>query len=207
MSKTQHTQQAHPWHGIPTRPAAKPNMVNVYVEIVPTDGVKYELDKESGHLKVDRPQRYSSFSPTLYGFIPKTYCGMEVGKACGERIGRAGIVGDGDPMDICVLTEKTFVHGAFLCVARPVGGFRLVDGNQADDKIIAVLEDDLAYGQVRTLGELPTAIVDRIRHYFLSYKRRPADATSRIEIPETYDAEEAVRVIDLSTRDYGHQFG
>src|SRR5215210_7006500 len=95
--------QAHPWHGVPAGTEA-PRVVNAYIEIVPTDTVKYELDKPSGHLRVDRPQRFSSLCPTLYGFIPQTYCGERVGQLCSERTGRAQVRGDGDPMDICVLT-------------------------------------------------------------------------------------------------------
>jgi inorganic pyrophosphatase len=69
--------QAHPWHGV--NPGEKaPEEVSSYIEIVPTDVVKYELDKGSGHLRVDRPQRFSSMCPTLYGFIPQTFCGEEV---------------------------------------------------------------------------------------------------------------------------------
>ena len=78
--------QAHPWHGV--SPGAKsPEAVNAYIEIVPTDAVKYELDKASGHLRVDRPQRFSSMCPTLYGFIPQTYCGDQVAQLCAERTG------------------------------------------------------------------------------------------------------------------------
>ncbi len=76
--------QAHPWHGIPPG-AGAPGVVNAYVEIVPTDAVKYELDKASGHLRVDRPQRFSSFPPTLYGFIPQTFCGDRVAELCRAR--------------------------------------------------------------------------------------------------------------------------
>ena len=95
----------HPWHGIPIGDDA-PRTVTCFIEIVPTDTVKYELDKATGYLKVDRPQKFSNVCPTLYGFIPQTYCGEQVGAFCGERTGRQGIVGDGDPLDICVLTEK-----------------------------------------------------------------------------------------------------
>ncbi len=133
--------QAHPWHGV--APGSKaPETVKAYIEIVPTDAVKYELDKESGHLHVDRPQRFSSLCPSLYGFIPQTLCGDEVAALSAERQGGAGvdIKGDGDPMDICVLTEKTFAQGNFFVQARPIGGLRMIDGEQADDKIIAVLE-------------------------------------------------------------------
>ena len=87
--------QAHPWHGI--SPGEKtPAEVSAYIEIVPTDPVKYELDKGSGHLRVDRPQRFSSMGPTLYGFIPQTFCGDEVAALCAERTGLSGIEGDGD---------------------------------------------------------------------------------------------------------------
>src|SRR5690242_3146626 len=102
--------QAHPWHGISPGEHA-PDTVTAYIEIVPTDPVKYELDKPSGHLRIDRPQRYSSLCPTLYGFVPQTYCGEEVAKRCMERTGRTGIKGDHDPLDICVLTERPVVHG------------------------------------------------------------------------------------------------
>src|SRR5678809_496858 len=98
--------QAHPWHGIPVGPDA-PAIVNVFIEIVPGDTVKYEIDKPSGHLKIDRPQRFSNVCPSPYGFIPQTLCAERVGAYCSERTGRAGIIGDGDPMDVCVLTEKT----------------------------------------------------------------------------------------------------
>src|SRR5690242_17347130 len=116
--------QAHPWHGISPGPKA-PESVTAYIEIVPADDVKFELDKASGHLKVDRPQRYSSLCPTLYGFIPQTYCSTEVARRCGEKTGIELIEGDHDPLDICVLTERTIPHGGFLVRARPIGGLRL----------------------------------------------------------------------------------
>ena len=79
-----HTLQAHPWHGV-SPGAEAPEVVTAYIEIVPTDTVKYELDKETGILRLDRPQRFSSQCPTLYGFIPQTYCGALVAKRCAER--------------------------------------------------------------------------------------------------------------------------
>src|ERR1044071_4082839 len=128
-----HTLQAHPWHGV-SPGAEAPEVVTAYIEIVPTDTVKYELDRETGILRLDRPQRFSSQCPTLYGFIPQTYCGALVAKRCAERTGIKDIKGDGDPLDICVLTEKMIPSGALLVHAIPVGGFRMVDGNEADDK-------------------------------------------------------------------------
>jgi inorganic pyrophosphatase len=197
--------QAHPWHGVAPGDDA-PEAVNAYIEIVPTDAVKYELDKASGHLRVDRPQRFSSMCPTLYGFIPQTYCGDQVGKLCSERTGVAGIKGDGDPMDICVLTEKTFAQGSFFLTARPIGGLRMIDGQQADDKIIAVLDADLAYGHITEIGDCPIALIDRLQHYFLSYKQLPDDAPRRVEIAAVYDRKEAFDVINRSLRDYVAKF-
>jgi len=197
--------QAHPWHGL-TPGNDAPEMVNAYIEIVPTDAVKYELDKESGHLHVDRPQRFSSMCPSLYGFIPQTFCGDEVAKLCAERTGAVDIKGDRDPMDICVLTEKTFAQGNFFLNAKPIGGLRMIDGEQADDKIISILESDLAYGHIHDIGECPKALVDRLKHYFLSYKQLPGDAPRRVEIVNVYDREEALDVIRRSLLDYQNEF-
>jgi inorganic pyrophosphatase len=198
--------QAHPWHGVTPGPRT-PEFVNAYIEIIPTDAVKYELDKLSGHLRVDRPQRFSSMSPTLYGFIPQTYCGREVGELCELRTGRQGIEGDKDPMDICVLSEKTFAYGGFFLHARPIGGLRMIDGNQADDKIIAVLESDLAFGEIVEIDDVAQGLVDRLKHYFLSYKQLPSDKDKKVEIVDVYDRTEAFDVITRSLRDYKTEFG
>jgi inorganic pyrophosphatase len=198
--------QAHPWHGVSPGPRA-PEIVNAFVEIVPTDAVKYELDKESGHLHVDRPQRFSSMCPSLYGFIPQTFCGEQVARLSAERTGTTGIQGDGDPMDICVLTEKTFAQGNFFLQAKPIGGLRMIDGEQADDKIIAVLEADLAYGHIDNINQCPKALVDRLKHYFLTYKQFPGDAPRRVEIVDVYDRAGALDVITRSIADYMQQFG
>ncbi len=198
--------QAHPWHGVSSGPDA-PEVVSAYIEIVPTDAVKYELDKTSGHLQVDRPQRFSSMCPSLYGFIPQTFCGAETARRCAERTGLDGLEGDGDPMDICVLSEKAFAHGSFFLRARPIGGLRMIDGNQADDKILAVLDQDLAYGHIKDIRDCPKGLVDRLKHYFLSYKQLPEEAPRRVEIAEVYDRAEALEVIRRSCRDYQAEFG
>jgi inorganic pyrophosphatase len=198
--------QAHPWHGVDPG-AEAPGIVKAYIEIVPTDAVKYELDKRSGHLHVDRPQRFSSMCPSLYGFIPQTFCGEEVGKLCADRTGVRDIKGDCDPMDICVLTEKTFAQGNFFLQAKPIGGLRMIDGEQADDKIIAVLDADLAYGHIKDIDDCPKALIDRLKHYFLSYKQFPGDAPRRVEIVDVYDRAEALDVIKRSINDYRKQFG
>jgi inorganic pyrophosphatase len=198
--------QAHPWHGVSPGEKA-PAELGAYIEIVPTDPVKYALDKGSGHLRVDRPQRFSSMCPTLYGFIPQTFCGEEVGALCAERTGVSGIEGDGDPMDICVLTEKAFAHGNFFLQAKPIGGFRMIDGRQADDKIIAVLLSDVAFGHIEDIAGCPKGLVDRLKHYFLTYKQLPAEAPRRVEIAAVYNRAEAFEVIERSRRDYRKCFG
>ncbi len=198
--------QAHPWHGIPASDA--PERVSAYIEIGPADVVKYELDKESGHLRVDRPQRYSSVPPTLYGFIPQTYCAERVAERCMQKTpGLHGIVGDGDPMDICVISEKTFFGGNFLLRAKPIGGLRMIDAAEADDKIIAVLEDDVVYGGINDISELNEGLVDRLRHYFLTYKQLPGESPRNVSIDETYGREEAMETIRRSEEDYRVHFG
>lgn len=196
----------HPWHGLDPGPRS-PDVVHAFIEIVPTDTVKYEIDKRSGYLTIDRPQRYSNLCPSLYGFIPRTLCADQVAELCREKMGREGIVGDGDPLDICVLAEHPLNHGDVVLRAIPIGGFRMIDKNEADDKIVAVLEGDAVYGEYRELAEVPVALIDRLKHYFLTYKLGP-DATDRIvTIPQTYDRTEAHDVIGRSRGDYDQRFG
>ena len=192
--------RAHPWHGVNIGEKA-PKIVNCYIEIVPTDVVKYELDKASGILKVDRPQRYSSQCPSLYGFVPQTYCGDRLGSRSAKVVGKKRMRGDGDPLDICVLTERPINHGDILVEAVPIGGLLLIDKDEADDKIIAVLESDLLYGSARDISDIPPALLDRIKHYFLSYKAIPGKKQP-IQIAKTYGSKEAKKVIELSQLDY-----
>jgi len=193
--------KSHPWHGVPIGIEA-PRVVNAYIEIVPDDTVKYELDKLTGHLKVDRPQRYSNVCPTLYGLIPRTFCGEQVARRCMEQTSRAGISGDGDPLDICILSEKSITHGDILLEARPIGGLRMIDDQEADEKIIAVLKGDALYEYFQDVHECPAALVDRLKHYFLTYKDSPGSEHRQCEIVDVYGREEAHEVIRLSQEDY-----
>ncbi|MGK5595308.1 MAG: inorganic pyrophosphatase [Parachlamydiaceae bacterium] len=195
--------RSHPWHGCPIGPEA-PNTINCYIEIVPTDTVKYELDKETGILKVDRPQKYSSLCPMLYGLIPQTYAGDLVADYCAKKIGRENIIGDGDPLDICVLTEKFIPRGDIMLQARPIGGFRLLDGEEADDKIIAVLIGDDVHGHLHDLSDCQEGLIERLRHYFLTYKDAPEKNNSKVKITHSYGASEAREIINLSRQDYAH---
>lgn len=192
--------KAHPWHGVPLGELA-PKAINTYIEMVPSDGVKYELDKRTGHLRVDRPQAFSSNCPSLYGLVPQTLCGDRVAAFCSEHVGRH-VEGDDDPLDICVLTERVIPRGDILMETIPIGGFRMIDNDEADDKIIAVLRSDATYGQWRDISECPAPIIDRLRHYFLTYKLGPGQKTSPCEITHVYGREEAHEVIRRSHEDY-----
>ncbi len=196
--------KSHPWHGVDPGEQA-PKLITAYIEMVPTDTVKYEVDKPSGYLRIDRPQKYSNVIPALYGFFPQTFCGEKIGEFCSEKTERKGIKGDGDPLDVCVLTERSISHGDILAHVIPIGGFRMLDGNMADDKIIAVLRNDAGYGHYTSIDEVPPAVVERLKHYFLTYKDIPGkDRIS--EITHIYGAEEAFKVIELALEDYRQRF-
>jgi inorganic pyrophosphatase len=196
----------HPWHGV-TAGAEAPGVVTAFVEIVPTDTVKYEIDKPSGYLKVDRPQKYSNVCPTLYGFVPQTFCGEQVAALSRSRTGRPTVKGDGDPLDICVLSEKTFSRGDILLQAVPIGGLRLIDREEADDKIVAVLKGDFAFGHFQDISEVPAAQIDRLKHYFLTYKRPPGtEDPAEVAITHVYGRQEALEVIQRSREDYWELF-
>jgi inorganic pyrophosphatase len=196
--------KSHPWHGIDIG-ANAPDIVTCFIEMVPTDTVKYEVDKVSGYLRIDRPQKYSNVVPALYGFLPRTYSGDRVASMSREKTGRESIVGDGDPIDICVLTEKVISHGNILVASRPIGGFRMLDGNEADDKLIAVLHNDAVYAQYQDISELPEVVVNRLKHYFLTYKDLPGNVAD-VEITHVYGADEAKELIIRSLEDYRKRF-
>ncbi len=196
--------KSHPWHGIDIGNEA-PEILMTFIEMVTTDTVKYEVDKVTGYLKLDRPQKYSNTVPALYGFIPQTYSGERVAEFCMEKTNLKDIKGDGDPIDICVLTEKQIVHGDILVRARPIGGFRMLDGNESDDKLIAVLNNDAVYGNYKDMSDCPELVIDRLKHYFLTYKDLPGQE-SKVEITDTFGIEEAHEIIIRSMEDYKRKF-
>jgi len=197
--------KAHPWHGIEPGDSA-PIIVTAFIEIVPSDTIKYEIDKASGYLRIDRPQKFSNMIPTLYGFIPQTYCAEEVAEYAEMKSGRKVIKGDGDPLDICVLSERSVTHGDIILQAVPIGGFRLLDSGEADDKIIAVMKGDEFYRQWNDVSDCPPSYIDRLKHYFLTYKHLPSDQCI-CEITHVYGREEAHEVIKRAMADYQHHYG
>ena len=192
----------HPWHGLHSRaPGAPEDIVQVYIEMTPDDVVKYELDKGSGFLIVDRPQRTTSSPPALYGFIPRTYCAEEVAKRCPDVE-----VADGDPLDICVFSERHITRADIILNARVVGGIQMIDGGEADDKIVAVLEGDNIWGGVQDIADLPNIKTERLQHYFSTYKLIPGKEID-IKVDFVYGREEALKVVAAAEKDYDNHFG
>jgi len=189
----------HPWHGLDVGPNP-PSVVYAFVEITPFDLVKYELDKETGYLMVDRPQDTSSLPPALYGIIPKTYC--DVGVAA---LMQGADRGDQDPLDIVVLSERSISRGDVLLRAHVVGGIPTLDHGHADDKIIAVLEDDALWGGITDISELPQGLITRLQHYFATYKTQPNEL-SEVVVGNLYNAAHAKKVITTAMEDYQNTF-
>ena len=179
--------KSHPWHGVDIGKEA-PEIVTTFIEMVPTDTVKYEIDKETGYLRIDRPQKYSNVVPALYGFIPQTFSAQKVAEYCMEKTDR-----------------KNITHGDILVKARPIGGFRMIDGNESDDKIIAVLFNDTVYGHFKDIADIPELVIDRLKHYFLTYKDLPGKQRD-VEITHVFGIDEAHEIIKRSLEDYHHKF-
>lgn len=190
----------HPWHGLEVGPNP-PRVVHAYVEITPFDLVKYEIDKVTGYMRADRPQRTSSQPPTLYGFIPRTYCDVRV-----HALSPAATRGDQDPLDICVISERPLTHAELILDARVVGGIQAIDGGEADDKIIAVLDNDEFWKHVEDISDLPEILVERLRHYFSTYKMKPGHEP-QMSIKRVYDVDYALQVVEASIADYDEAYG
>ena len=193
------TSRPHPWHGLAVGPDP-PAVVTAYIEITPLDVVKYEIDKTSGLLKVDRVLQSSSSPPTLYGLIPRTYCGERVA-ALSPGADRA----DGDPLDICVFSERLIDKADILLTARVIGGLRMIDNREADDKIVAVLANDPVWESTNDLNDLPLNMVDRLDHYFRTYKLLGGPDPS-VTIEARYGRDEALAVVQAAVDDYAETF-
>lgn len=190
-----HAFRPHPWHGLRVGPDP-PRVVHAFIEITPFDLVKYEVDKASGYMRVDRPQRTSSTPPMLYGFIPRTLCAERV-----ARLSSHAQAADGDPLDICVLSERPISRAEVLLDARVVGGLQVLDGGEADDKLIAVLVSDPVWDGARDIGDIPPRLVERLQHYFATYKLHPGQHAP-VAVRELYGAERAAKVVEAAMEDY-----
>jgi len=162
--------------------------------------MKYEIDKVSGYLRVDRPQRSSAQPPALYGFVPRTYCDERV-----RRLAPTAERGDGDPLDICVLSERTIARNEIIVRCRVIGGLQMIDDGEADDKIISVLENDYIWSDARNISDVPSVLVERLQHYFQTYKLVPGKQ-EKTRIAKVYGRVQALKVVRAAIADYHDNF-
>ena len=174
----------HPWHDVPAGSDA-PEVVNGIVEIPKGSRAKYEVDKATGLLKLDRVLYSAMCYSTNYGFIPRTYCG------------------DRDPLDILVLSQIT-LEPLCLVQARPIGVMRMLDNNEADDKIIAVASRDISVSHISDIGELPEHFILELRNFFENYTKLEH---KRVVVDEFQDRATALEIIRKAMADYEAMFG
>ncbi len=173
------SKSANPWHSV--SPGSEiPNTVNGIIEIPQNTRAKYELDKESGLLKMDRVLYSSMYYPANYGFIPQTYCD------------------DKDPLDILVLSQITVVP---MCIvsARVIGVMRMLDGGELDDKIIAVAENDMSVNHIHDITELPAHFLKELKNFFEDYKKLE---NKTVEVEDFQNADIAKEIVKQSLLDY-----
>ncbi len=169
----------NPWHKVKIGNNA-PDVVNGIIEIPQNTRAKYELDKESGLLKLDRVLYSSMYYPANYGFIPQTYCD------------------DKDPLDIVILSQITVVP---LCIvsAKVIGVMRMLDGGELDDKIIAVAENDMSVSHINDISELPEHFFNELRNFFEDYKKLEHKT---VEVEKFQNATVAKEIVKRSIEDY-----
>src|SRR5262245_8731437 len=175
---------SHPWHGVPPGDQA-PRIVNAVIEIPQGSRAKYEIDKESGLLKLDRIIYSSFYYPCNYGFIPKTY---------GD---------DKDPLDILVITSQP-VQALCLMEAKVIGVMQMIDNGDADDKIIAVAANDPSVRHYNNIEEIPKHFFDELRHFFEEYKRLE---NKTVQVNEFGDKTAALTIIEDAFKQYKENFG
>eukprot|EP00245_Coleochaete_scutata_P018493 TRINITY_DN964_c0_g1_i1.p1 TRINITY_DN964_c0_g1~~TRINITY_DN964_c0_g1_i1.p1 ORF type:complete len:205 (-),score=39.96 TRINITY_DN964_c0_g1_i1:438-1052(-) len=171
---------SHPWHDLEIGPAA-PAIFNCVIEIPKGSKVKYELDKKSGLIKVDRVLYSSVVYPHNYGFIPRTLCE------------------DHDPMDVLVIMQEPVMPGCFLR-ARAIGLMPMIDQGEKDDKIIAVAADDPEYRHFSDINELPPHRLQEIRRFFEDYKK---NENKEVAVDDFLPAGDAQKAISHSMDLYG----
>jgi len=171
----------HPWHKISPGDES-PRIVNAIIEIPRDSQQKYELDKETGILKLDRFLYSAVHYPGDYGFIPQT------------------LWEDGDPMDIIILTNRP-VYPLTLVSARVIGVIRMIDENELDDKIIGVYDSDPRFSEYNSLKDIPKHVIAELKHFFETYKELQLQS-EKVTVPEILDREKAWEDIEISIEKY-----
>ncbi len=169
----------NPWHKVKVGENA-PEIVNGIIEIPKNTRAKYELDKESGLLLMDRVIYSSMYYPANYGFIPRTYCD------------------DKDPLDIVVLSQIEIVPMC-LVSAKVIGVMHMIDNGEMDDKIIAVAENDMSVNHINDISELPSHFFKELKNFFEDYKKLE---NKTVKIEEFQNAETARKVVEQAMKDY-----
>ena len=175
---------AHPWHDV-SFGKNSPSVVNAIVEIPKGSRAKYEIDKESGLIKLDRVLYGSMMYPVHYGIIPRT------------------LFDDGDPLDILVLTQVTLVPLTIVS-ARVIGVMRMIDQGVPDDKIIAVAATDPSVSDIKNINELPQHFLEELKNFFENYTKLEGKV---VTVPAFLDTEAAYKTIEYSIKLYGEKFG
>ena len=174
----------NPWHDVSVGDKA-PGVVKGIIEIPKNVRAKYELDKESGMLILDRVLYASINYPANYGFIPRTYCD------------------DDDPLDILVISQIDIVPMC-LVEANVIGVMRMIDGDEMDDKIIAVATNDMSFNHVKDISDLPAHWLIELRSFFQDYKKLEHKT---VVVEEFQNREVAMKVVEQAIKDYDAKFG
>ena len=174
---------SNPWHTVNIG-AGAPETVNGIIEIPKGSRAKYELDKESGLLILDRVLYSAMYYPANYGFIPKTYCD------------------DKDPLDILILSQIDLVPRCIV-PAKVIGVMRMLDNGEADDKIIAVAAHDMSVNHINDASELPVHFKKEIQNFFEDYKKLE---NKTVEVEDIQGREVAIEIVKKSLIDYIKHF-
>ncbi|MEM8565530.1 MAG: inorganic diphosphatase [Bacteroidota bacterium] len=170
---------SNPWHKVSVGEKC-PDIVNGIIEIPQNTRAKYELDKDSGLLMMDRVIYSSMYYPANYGFIPRTYCD------------------DQDPLDIVILSQITIVP---LCIvsAKVIGVMRMLDAGEMDDKIIAVADNDMSVNHINDVSELPPHFKRELKNFFEDYKKLE---NKTVQVEEFQDSVTAKGIVNKAIDDY-----
>ncbi len=174
----------NPWHSVSYGDNV-PNTVNAIIEIPRYSRAKYELDKETGLLKLDRVLYSAVYYPANYGFIPRTYCD------------------DNDPLDILVLSQID-MQPLCLVEAKIIGVMRMLDQGEADDKLIAVCANDMSVAHYNDISELSPHFIEELRHFFEEYKKLE---NKEVKVEDFQNARLAKKILQHSINDYKVKFG